>query len=30
MTYQERYDFWCNADLPDAVFKELKAVQNDN
>lgn len=29
MTYQERYDFWCKAGLPEDVCEELKAIQND-
>ena len=26
MTYLERYDFWCNAGLPDAVNRELASI----
>lgn len=29
MNYLERYDFWCNADLPDDVKAELTAIQDD-
>ena len=29
MTYLERYAFWCNADLPDAVQAELKSIENN-
>ena len=29
MNYMERYDFWCNANLPADVQAELAAIQND-
>lgn len=29
MTYLERYDFWCNAGLPDEVNAELNAIANN-
>lgn len=29
MTYQERYNFWRKAGLPEDVYKELEAIQND-
>lgn len=29
MTFQERYDHWCNAGLPEDVCKELESVKND-
>ena len=29
MTYMERYEFWCNADLPEDVKVELAAIQTD-
>ena len=29
MTYMERYAFWCNADLPQAVKAELEAIRNN-
>ena len=29
MTYMERYDFWCNAGLPEDVARELAAIKND-
>ena len=29
MKYMERYDFWCNANLPADVQAELAAIQND-
>ena len=29
MTYMERYEFWCNADLPEDVKAELAAIQTD-
>ena len=29
MNYLERYDFWCKADLPEDVRKELTSVKND-
>ena len=29
MTYMERYDFWCNADLPQDAVAELSAIKND-
>lgn len=29
MTYMERYDFWCNAGLPEDVAQELAAIKND-
>ncbi len=29
MTYLERYSFWCNANLPEDVQAELKAIEND-
>ena len=30
MNYLERYDFWCNSNLPDAVKEELRAIATDN
>ena len=29
MNYMERYDFWCNANLPADVQAELAAIKND-
>ena len=29
MTYMDRYQFWCNAGLPEDVRKELAAIAND-
>ncbi len=29
MTYLDRYNFWCNSDLPENVHAELKAIAND-
>lgn len=29
MTYMERYDFWCNANLPQETVAELTAIKND-
>ena len=29
MNYMERYQFWCNADLPEAVQQELAQIKND-
>ena len=29
MTYQERYDFWLNAGLPEDVMNELRSVADD-
>ena len=29
MTYLERYEFWCNAGLPEDVQEELAAIKND-
>ena len=29
MTYMERYDFWCNANLPQDAVAELSAIKND-
>ena len=29
MTYMERYDFWCNANLPQETVAELDAIKND-
>ncbi|MGM9669751.1 MAG: phospho-sugar mutase [Faecousia sp.] len=29
MTYQERYQFWCDADLPENVKKELSGLKED-
>ncbi len=29
MTYEERYQFWCAADLPEDVQTELKAIEAD-
>ena len=29
MTYLERYDFWCNADLPEDIKAELASVRNN-
>ncbi len=30
MNYLERYEFWCNADLPSQVKDELRSVANDS
>ncbi len=30
MNYMDRYDFWLNANLPDAVKQELVAIKNDD
>ena len=29
MTYTERYEFWCNANLPQETADELAAIKND-
>jgi len=29
MNYQERYDFWCNADLPAEIKQELASIKNN-
>ena len=29
MNYMDRYQFWCNANLPEDVLAELKSVAND-
>lgn len=29
MNYMERYEFWCNAGLPEAVKAELRAIRDD-
>lgn len=29
MNYMDRYHFWCNADLPEDVRKELASIKND-
>ncbi len=29
MEYMDRYQFWCDANLPDDVQKELNAIEND-
>ena len=29
MNYMDRYQFWCNANLPDDVLAELKSIQRD-
>lgn len=29
MNYMDRYQFWCNADLPESVKAELKSIEND-
>lgn len=29
MTYMERYDFWCNANLPQETADELTSIKND-
>ena len=29
MTFMDRYQFWCNADLPDAAKQELLAIAED-
>ncbi len=29
MDYKHRYDFWCNADLPTDIKRELLAISND-
>ena len=29
MTYMDRYEFWCNAQLPEDVKAELASVAND-
>lgn len=30
MNYMERYEFWCNANLPEAVKAELLAIRDDH
>ena len=30
MNYFERYEFWCNANLPEDILSELKSIANDN
>ena len=30
MTYMERYEFWCNANLPQETAAELAAIKNDS
>lgn len=30
MTYMERYEFWCNANLPQETVDELAAIKNDS
>lgn len=30
MTYMDRYNFWCNADLPESVRQELEAIKDDS
>ncbi len=30
MNYMERYEFWCNAHLPEDINSELKSIANDN
>lgn len=29
MNYMERYEFWCNANLPEETQKELASIKND-
>ena len=29
MNYMDRYDFWCNANLPEDVQQELASIKND-
>ena len=29
MNYMERYEFWCNADLPEETKQELASIKND-
>ena len=29
MTYMDRYQFWCSANLPESVQEELRAIAND-
>lgn len=29
MSYMDRYQFWCNADLPEDVMAELNSIKND-
>ena len=29
MTYLDRYHFWCEAGLPEAVQQELASIKND-
>ena len=29
MNYMDRYDFWCNAGLPEDVRQELESIKND-
>ena len=29
MNYMDRYQFWCNADLPEDVMAELNSIKND-
>ena len=30
MNYMERYEFWCNANLPEDIRSELKSIANDS
>ena len=30
MNYMERYEFWCNANLPEDILSELKSIANDD
>ena len=30
MNYMERYQFWCNANLPEDICSELKSIANDS
>jgi phosphoglucomutase len=29
MNYMDRYAFWCNANLPEAVLAELEEIKNN-
>ena len=29
MTFEERYQFWCNSDLPSDIKEELRGIAGD-